>query len=155
MTTISAGLLMFRRTGKYPEIFLVHPGGPFFSKKDEGYWSIPKGMPDINEDLLDAAIREFGEETGIQAEGPYTNLGSVKQKGGKIVHAWAFESKNKTEAVLPSNTFELEWPPRSGIIKNFPEVDLAAYFEISVAMIKINQAQSIFIARLKEHLSLK
>jgi predicted NUDIX family NTP pyrophosphohydrolase len=141
----SAGLLMYRLK-KEVEFFLVHPGGPFFKNKDEGVWTIPKGEPGEDEPLLEAAQREFKEETGIEPEGPFISLGTVKQKGGKIVHAWAFEKEDANW--VKSNHFELEWPPRSGKMVSFPEMDKGAYFGLKEAELKINPAQREFLLKL-------
>src|SRR5215472_15669071 len=111
-TRTSAGLLMFRRTAAGLEVLLAHPGGPFFKKKDEGHWTIPKGEADPGEDLLERARIEFGEELGIKPSGEMIPLGSVRQKGGKIVHAWAVEGDVPKNFQAYSNTFEIEWPPR-------------------------------------------
>jgi predicted NUDIX family NTP pyrophosphohydrolase len=131
------------------QIFLVHPGGPFFSKKDDGYWGIPKGLHEVNEALLDAAIREFREETGINPSGDFLYLGSVKQKSGKIVHAWAFRVEDNKPVKIQSNTFEIEWPPKSGIKQNFPEVDKGEFFPVDIARTKIVEAQKEFIYELE------
>ena len=141
---------MYRRTEQGFEILLGHPGGPFFRKKDAGSWSIPKGLIDADEDPLAAARREFAEETGMPtpAEG-YTSLGEVQQKSGKVVRAWAFEG-DCDPTVIVSNTFELEWPPRSGRIQTFPEIDRADFFTFAEARRKINSAQAAFIDRLDE-----
>ena len=146
----SAGLAMYRRTEQGFEILLGHPGGPFFRKKDASSWSIPKGLIEGDEDPLAAARREFTEETGVPtpAEG-YTSLGEVQQKSGKVVRAWAFEG-DCDPTVIVSNTFELEWPPRSGRIQTFPEIDRAAFFTFSEARLKINSAQAKFIDRLED-----
>ena len=143
----SAGLLMYRRLGEGIELLLVHPGGPFWAKKDEGAWSIPKGIPDNGEDLLAAARREFHEETGFTADGDFAPLGAHKQAGGKIVHAWAFEG-DCDPAKLVSNQFEMEWPPRSGRRARFPEVDRAGWFDPREAMIKILRGQQPILLRL-------
>ena len=149
---ISAGLLMYAIDDGALRVFLVHPGGPFFVKKDNGYWGIPKGLQDNNEDLLDTAIREFREETGIIPSGDFTPLGTVKQKNGKTVHAWAFQVENGKAEIIQSNTFELEWPPNSGKKQNFPEVDKGEFFPVDVAREKIVQAQSQFISELERFL---
>ena len=113
---ISAGLMMFRRRAAGElEVFLAHMGGPYFRNKDEGSWTIPKGEPEPGEGLFETATREFEEETGVAPEPPFTSLGSAKQRGGKLVHAWAFEGDWDASRTLTSNTFEIEWPPRSGI----------------------------------------
>src|SRR5437660_1767325 len=119
---VSAGLLMFRRKGDVLELLLVHPGGPFFARKDEGAWTIPKGEAQPNEDLLTRAQTEFEEELGIEPNGKWISLGSIKQAGGKTVHAWAFEGDLEDSFQPRSNKFELEWPPRSGVRKQFPEI---------------------------------
>ena len=138
---LSAGLLMYRRRGRELEYLLVHPGGPFFVRKEEGAWTIPKGEAGPDEDLLTRAQIEFAEELGFKPKGEWLSLGSVKQKGGKTVHAWAFEGDLPKNFVLASNTFELEWPPRSGKRKEFPEIDRAEFFSNEAARRKINPAQ--------------
>jgi predicted NUDIX family NTP pyrophosphohydrolase len=146
---VSAGLLMFRRSGSDLELFLVHPGGPFWAKKDAGAWSIPKGLVDQNEDKLAAAQREFTEETSLVASGPFIDLGMVRLKSGKLVHAWAFAGDcNPSE--IRSNTFEIEWPPRSKRMKEFPEIDQARFFSVREARQRINQSQVPFIDRLMQ-----
>ena len=145
----SAGLLLFRRSTGGLQLFLVHPGGPFFAKKDAGVWSIPKGMPGEGEDLLECARREFKEETGFDPPGsPFLPLGSVKQKGGKVVHAWAVEGDCDPGQVR-SNTFKVQWPPKSGKWGTFPEVDRAGWFSLKDARAKIMPAQLPFIERLE------
>jgi predicted NUDIX family NTP pyrophosphohydrolase len=130
----AAGLLMCRIENNELEFFLVHPGGPFFRKKDQGVWSIPKGLPNDGEgDLLITARREFNEETGLTAQPPFYELGSVKQKGGKIVHAWAFAGAWDPEQGIQCNTFRLEWPPKSGKFQEFPEMDQAAWMNFEKA----------------------
>lgn len=151
MPQLSAGLLMYRVRDAQLELFLVHPGGPFFAKKDEGAWTIPKGEPDPDEELLAAAQREFTEETGFRAEPPFVVLAPVKQKGGKIVHAWAFAG-DFDPATLVSNTFTIEWPPKSAKMKEYPEVDRADYFDVENAKKKINPAQIPFIEELEAKL---
>jgi predicted NUDIX family NTP pyrophosphohydrolase len=148
MATISAGALMCRMRDGTAEVLLVHPGGPFFAKKDDGAWSIPKGLVDDGEDLLAAARRELAEETGlvVDAEGPFVELGKVQQKGGKVVHAWAFAGDCDPAAIV-SNTFEMEWPPRSGARAAFPEIDRAAFFDRETALRKILEAQRPFVER--------
>jgi predicted NUDIX family NTP pyrophosphohydrolase len=138
---ISAGLLMYRKLGEEWQFFLVHPGGPYFEKKDAGWWMIPKGLPEAGEELLETAIREFGEETGLKPEGPYLPLGSIKQKGGKWVHAWAFEGEWQKEKGIRCNTFKVEWPYKSGRWQEYPEVDKAAWFTYEAACKYINAAQ--------------
>jgi predicted NUDIX family NTP pyrophosphohydrolase len=150
---VSLGLLMYSNDGEGLRVFLVHPGGPFFANRDAGVWSIPKGLPEPGEDPLAAAVREFREETGIEPKGPYHALGTVRQKGGKTVHAWAFEGRWTPADGLPSNTFELEWPPRSGRQSSFPEVDRAELLAPDEARVKINPAQIAFLERLEALLS--
>jgi predicted NUDIX family NTP pyrophosphohydrolase len=147
---LSAGLAMVRRTDRGLEILLGHPGGPYFRKKDGGSWGIPKGLIDGDEDLLAAARREFTEETGVAtpAEG-YTSLGEVRYKNGKVVRAWVFEGDCDPAAVV-SNTFELEFPPRSGRLQPFPEIDRADFFSFEEARRKINPAQVPFIDRIEK-----
>jgi predicted NUDIX family NTP pyrophosphohydrolase len=151
-SSVSAGLLMFRRSRSVLELLLVHPGGPFFRNKDAGAWTIPKGEAHPGEDLLTRAQIEFKEELGIAASGEWIELGAIKQKGGKVVHAWAFEGDLPADFVLRSNEFEIEWPPRSGRRAKFPEVDRAQFFAEPTAREKINAAQLPFIDRLREHL---
>jgi predicted NUDIX family NTP pyrophosphohydrolase len=144
----SAGLLLFRRNGGALDVFLVHPGGPFWKNKDAGSWTIPKGEFASGEPPLDAARRELTEETGLRVEGPFLPLGSVKQAGGKVVHAWAVEADVDAGAIK-SNTFQIEWPPRSGRMAEFPEIDRAAWFSHESAAEKISAAQREFIVRLQ------
>jgi predicted NUDIX family NTP pyrophosphohydrolase len=146
----SAGLLMCRLSDQGLEYFLVHPGGPYFIKKQEGYWTIPKGLPEKNENLLEAAQREFLEETGIKPSLPFHELGSVKQKGGKTIHAWTFIGDWNAEQGLQCNEFEIEWPPRSGSRKKFPEVDKAEWMFFDKASMMINEAQRFFLQKAKE-----
>ena len=144
---------MFRRKGDTVEVLLVHPGGPFFARKDEGAWTIPKGEAAPDEDLLSRAQIEFEEELGIRPHGNWIELGSIKQKGGKTVHAWAFEGDLPASFEVKSNTFEIEWPPRSGRLKQFPEIDRAEFFAEDVARRKINPAQTILLDRLADVLN--
>jgi predicted NUDIX family NTP pyrophosphohydrolase len=146
---ISSGLLMFRIRNAQPEVLLVHPGGPFFRNRDDGIWSVPKGETAGGEDLKERARIEFEEEVGVAA--PLKNwieLGTIIQKGGKTVHAWATKGDLPDDFKLKSNTFELEWPPRSGRIQAFPEVDRAAFFSIEIARRKIKSTQEPFLDRL-------
>jgi len=143
---------MFRRAKGALEVLLVHPGGPYFQNKDEASWTIPKGEVAEGEDLLDRAKIEFEEELGIGPSGSWMELGSVKQKGGKTVHAWAFAGDLEEDFDLASNTFEMEWPPRSGKMQQFPEVDRAGFFPVEEARRKINGAQIVFLDRLIEKL---
>jgi predicted NUDIX family NTP pyrophosphohydrolase len=133
---ISAGLLAFRRGGVTLKVLLAHPGGPFWAKKDDGAWTIPKGLVEPGDDLLAAARREFTEETGLTAEGEMFALTPVNQKSGKVVHAFAFEADFELSA-FASNTFEIEWPPKSGRKQRFPEIDRVAYFALPAAREKI------------------
>jgi predicted NUDIX family NTP pyrophosphohydrolase len=149
MPKLSAGILLFRRRPSRVEVMLVHPGGPFWAKKDEGAWSIPKGIVDEGEDLLAAAKREFLEETGMAIEGEFLDLGAHKQPSAKTIAAWACEG-DFDPALLKSNTFSLEWPPRSGRMAEFPEVDRAAWYSIDEALMKINKGQKPIIAALAE-----
>ena len=132
---ISAGILAFRRKPA-PEVLLAHPGGPFWAKKDDGVWTIPKGLVEPGEDLVAAARREFNEETNLTAEGELSALTPVNQKSGKLVHAFAIEADFELGA-FSSNTFEIEWPPKSGKRQNFPEIDRIAYFALSAAKTRI------------------
>ncbi len=151
---VSAGLLMFRWKSGWLEVLLVHPGGPFFVNKDESAWTIPKGEAALGEDLLTRAQIEFEEELGIRPHGNWIPLGSIKQKGGKVVHAWAFEGDLDDAFKPKSNSFEIEWPPRSGNMKQFPEVDRAEFFAGETARRKINPAQVILLDRLRAALPL-
>jgi predicted NUDIX family NTP pyrophosphohydrolase len=145
---ISGGLLLFRRRNRGLEFLLAHPGGPFFAKKDLGCWTIPKGEAAPGEDLLTRAQIEFAEEVGCAPpDGSYLPLGSIQQKGGKIVHAWAVEGDLPDDHVHCSNTFQLEWPPRSGKLQEFPEVDRAEFFSDDLARLKIKPAQVDLLTR--------
>ena len=139
---------MYRLQDGQLQVLLAHPGGPFYKKKDLGFWTIPKGEIAPDEDGLDAARREFTEETGITPRGEFIPLGTVRQKGGKTVHAWAFAGDWDETKAVTSNTFELEWPPRSGLKQTFPEIDRALFFFVPEALEKINEAQREFIKRL-------
>ncbi len=145
---------MFRRAAGGLELLLVHPGGPFFARKDGGAWTIPKGEASPGEDLLTRARIEFAEELGVEPEGDFASLGAIKQKGGKTVYAWAFAGDLRSDFVLRSNTFELEWPPHSGKKETFPEIDRAEFFPENEARRKINPAQVELLDRLKEQLGL-
>lgn len=140
----SAGLLMYRRFEGHLEVLLVHPGGPFWMKKDRGAWTIPKGECAAGEELRAAATREFQEETGLVASGPFRALTPLKQPGGKIVHAWAFEG-NCDAGAITSNSFPMEWPRGSGRMQEFPEVDRAGWFRIEDARQKILSGQAGFL----------
>ncbi len=147
MAKLSAGLLMFRRCGADLQVFLVHPGGPFWKKKDHGAWSIPKGEYEKGEDPLDAANREFEEETGIKPEGEFIALDQMKQPSGKVITAWAFEGDCSPKA-LRSNTFSMEWPPKSGRKQEFPEGDRADWFTLDDARKRIVKGQIGFLDQL-------
>lgn len=147
MAARSAGLLMYRLREDALEVLLVHSGGPFWMNKDLGAWTLPKGEIAPNETPLDAACREFQEETGRVADGPFISLGKIKQRGGKTVEAWAFEGDCDAQSIR-SNSFQMEWPPRSGQQREFPEIDRAGWFATEIAKVKINQAQVALIDEL-------
>lgn len=149
MAKISAGLLLFRRRGEIMEVFLVHPGGPLWAKKDAGAWSIPKGLIDPGEEPLSAARREFEEETGFQVSGEFIPLAPAKVTGGKTILAWSVEGDCDPDA-MRSNTFEMEWPPRSGKRQKFPEVDRGEWFSLAAAKEKINKGQVPLIKELEQ-----
>lgn len=153
MAKQSAGLLMYRRREGILEVFLVHPGGPFWAKKDLGAWTIPKGEFAPAEDPLAAARREFQEETGLPAEGQFRPLTPIRQPSGKVVYAWAFEGDCDLAQVV-SNTFSMEWPPRSGRHQSFPEVDRAGWFSIEAAKDKITKGQQPLLEELQRTLNL-
>jgi predicted NUDIX family NTP pyrophosphohydrolase len=146
-SNVSAGLLLFRRTRGGLEVFLAHPGGPFWEDRDLGAWTIPKGLVEEGEDPMTTAVREFEEETGIRPEGPFLPLGSVRQKAGKRVHAWACEGEADPRRVR-SNKMRAEWPRGSGRWLTFPEVDRCEWFQAGRARGKINAAQAELIDRL-------
>jgi predicted NUDIX family NTP pyrophosphohydrolase len=143
----SAGLVLYRVRGGTTEVLLGHPGGPFWANKDDAAWSIPKGEVEAEEDLLAAARRETLEETGLAPGGPFTSLGKITQKSGKVVHAWA-AAHDVDPTAHASNLVEVEWPPRSGKTVRFPEVDRVAYFTLEAARVKVNPAQTEFLDRL-------
>ena len=156
---VSAGLLMYRKRGKNLEVFLAHPGGPFFKNKDDGHWTIPKGEIESEEESLSAAIREFREEIGIDIDpsAKFIDLGSIRQSGGKVVHGWAFEGdcpagEDPSQRTLQSNTFQIEWPPRSGKFHTFPDIDRAEFFPLDLARKKIKSTQLPFLDRLESSL---
>jgi predicted NUDIX family NTP pyrophosphohydrolase len=151
MPKISAGLLMYRDTDHDLEVLLVHPGGPYWQRKDNGVWTIPRGEVENGEDYLTAAIREFQEETGWQPQGPYLPLGEVRLRSGKAIHAWAF-CGSFDPASLRSNLFEIEWPPKSGRRQQFPEIDRAGFFTMVEARKKIRIPELPFLDRLAEQL---
>jgi predicted NUDIX family NTP pyrophosphohydrolase len=150
-SNISAGLLAFRRVPTL-EVLLAHPGGPFWAKKDHGVWTIPKGLAEPGADLFATAQREFAEETDFSAEGEFIALAPVKQRSGKLVHAWAFEADFDL-ASFASNNFEIEWPPKSGRRQSFPEIDRVAYFTLPAAMSKILAYQRPFLRELEQRLA--
>ncbi len=147
MTKQSAGLLMYRRRDETLQVLLVHPGGPFWDKKDIGSWSMPKGEFSQDEDALKAARREFEEETGFLPTGNFIRLGAIKQPSGKLVHAWAFEGDLDAKKIK-SNTFSMEWPPQSRTQQEFPEVDRGEWFTIETAREKILKGQVEFLDEL-------
>ncbi|WOH53211.1 NUDIX domain-containing protein [Bradyrhizobium sp. sBnM-33] len=144
--------MLFHQKDKDVQVLLGHPGGPFWSRKDQGAWTIPKGLIGPSESPLSAAVREFAEETGYRPGGEAIPLGSAKQPSGKVVHMWAIE-EDWDPADLQSNTFEMEWPPRSGRRQSFPEIDRASWFGIAEARLKILKGQAAFLDRLLETLS--
>jgi predicted NUDIX family NTP pyrophosphohydrolase len=149
---ISAGLLAFRRGQSGIEVLLAHPGGPFWAKKDDGAWTIPKGLVEPGDDLLATARREFTEETSLAADGEVFALDPVNQRSGKTVQAYAFEA-DFDQATLASNTFEMEWPPKSRRRQHFPEIDRIAYFMLPVAMTKIIAYQQPLLRELEQRLA--
>ena len=154
MASQSAGILFYRYINTVPEVLLVHPGGPFWSKKDKGAWSVPKGEIQENETPLAAARREIAEETGITITGTLTALKPVKQKGGKKVFVWACFQDTDVEKIK-SNTFDIEWPPRSGRMQSFPEIDKAAWFDIPAAREKVLESQQPLLLELQQLLNNK
>lgn len=146
MPKLSAGILVFRKSPAGIEVFLVHPGGPFWKNKDAGAWSLPKGEYDEGADPLEAAKREFFEETGIEARGELTSLGRLRQSGGKVISAWALE--RDTMPPIRSNTFSMEWPPKSRRMQDFPEVDRGEWFSLDEARRKIVKGQMAFLDHL-------
>ena len=148
----SAGLLMYRRRSGAVQVFLVHPGGPFWARKDYGSWSIPKGEYSPDENPLEAAKREFEEETGFTAQGNFKELAEIRQKGGKYVKAWALEGDCDPTAIK-SNIFTMEWPPRSGKEQEFPEIDRAGWFMLREAREKMLESQIPLLKQLEEMLS--
>lgn len=147
MAKESAGILVFRRKPNF-QVLLGHPGGPYWKNKEEGAWSIPKGEIEAQEDPIETAKREFEEEIGFLPDGDYIELGSIKQKGGKVVHAWGVEYQIPDDFIFTPDYFEMEWPPNSGKTEQFPEIDRIEYFPPFEANKKINPAQREFISRL-------
>jgi len=151
MSKQSAGILLYRIRDNRTQVFLVHPGGPFFRNKDDGSWSIPKGEFEAGEETLAAAKREFEEETGQKIDGDFKSLESVTLKSGKKIFCWAIEGDIDHETIV-SNLFEMEWPPKSGKRQSFPEIDRAAWFDLKTAKIKLNGAQGALIDSLVKRL---
>lgn len=148
----SAGILLYRFDKDEPQVLVAHPGGPFFTKKDDGFWSIPKGLYSDDEEPFAAAKREFQEEIGMPApDGKYIDIGEIKRKDGKTIRVWAAEGDVDEDKVL-SNSFEMEWPPKSGKIEEFPEIDRAQWFSLNDAATKLHPSQIVFLQRLAEHL---
>ncbi len=147
----SAGLLLYRVQAGSLEVLLAHPGGPYFTHKDNGHWTIPKGEIEEGEAYLETAIREFKEEVGIAVDpgSPFCDLGSIRQRGGKIVHAWAVEGDYDHSQPIPTSTFEMEWPPHSGKRQQFPEVDQLEFFTLDLARVKLKDTQQPFLQRLE------
>jgi predicted NUDIX family NTP pyrophosphohydrolase len=145
---VSAGLLMYRTRGGETEVFIARPGGPWFPNREQDVWTIPKGELEVGEDLLAAAIREFEEEVGIKPSGPYTELGSIRQKGGKTVHAWAFQGDWDETQPLRSNRVQVEWPPGSGRWAEWPEIERAGFFGIPEARERLKSTQHPLLDRL-------
>ncbi|PZX93253.1 NUDIX hydrolase [Flavobacterium aquariorum] len=143
----SAGILLYKKVSNQLFVLLVHPGGPFWKNKDRGHWSIPKGEFNDEEDAFDAAIREFEEETGMRLEGSFIELSPIKLKSGQIVYAWALEKDIDTNSIS-TNTFEMKWPPKSGILQIFPETDKGQWFAVDEALEKINKEMGDFILQL-------
>lgn len=153
-TKLSAGVLLFRCASQSVEVLLVHPGGPYWAKKDDGAWSIPKGEYQPEDDAFDAARRELEEETGFRAEGDFIALDALKQPSGKVVTAWAIEA-DWDPSQLRSNVFSMEWPPRSGKQQEFPEVDRAEWFSLGAAQRKLLKGQAPFVERLAQALDVQ
>lgn len=149
MAKTSAGLILYRMQSGQLEVLLVHPGGPFWSKKDEGAWFVPKGELNVGEEPLAGAKREFEEETGLKPEGEFLALGNVKQKSGKTIVAWAFEGDCDPSSIK-SNTFTIEWPPKSGCQQEFPEIDRAGFFTVPQAKAKMHPVEYPLVLRLHE-----
>jgi predicted NUDIX family NTP pyrophosphohydrolase len=150
---VSAGLLMYRVSGGHLEVFLARPGGPWFPHRQQDIWTIPKGEVESGEELLGAAVREFHEEVGLDAHGPFVSLGSIRQRGGKTVHAWAFEGNWDSGSPLQTSMVEVEWPAGSGRWSTWPEIDEVAFFSLKDARSHMKLAQQPFLDRLQQHLS--
>ncbi|PTS99332.1 NUDIX hydrolase [Pedobacter sp. HMWF019] len=147
MGKISAGILLYKKKLDQLQVLLVHPGGPFFKNKDAGWWTIPKGESENDEELLKTALREFQEETGYVPSGNFRPLNPIIQKGGKTVYGWAIAGELEVANIV-CNTFDLEWPPKSGKIQQFPEIDQARWFDLAEARLKINERQIAFLDEL-------
>ena len=145
---VSAGLLMYRQLDGELQVFIARPGGPWFPNKEHDVWTIPKGEVEPGEQLLEAAVREFQEEVGIEPSGPFIELGSIRQKGGKTVHAWAFSGDWEDGCPIQSNTVDIEWPPGSGKWDSWPEIDRAGFFSVVAARVKLKQSQHPLLDRL-------
>jgi len=155
MPKVSAGLLMYRIQPDGLEVFLAHPGGPFFKNRDQGHWTIPKGLIEVGEDPLAAAQREFEEETGLMPQPPFWALPQVRYRSsGKYLHAWAFAGEWDPAQGLKSNTFDMEWPPRSGQVQRFPELDRAAWYGLAEAQQKIHPAQWPLVEALRDRVQI-
>lgn len=152
MVVKSAGILVYRFKDGELQVMLVHPGGPFWKRKDKGAWSIPKGICEKNEASIEAAKREFKEETGFDVDGEFVDLGEIKQPSGKVVHIWAIKGDVDTTKIK-SNTFKMEWPKGSGKIREYPEIDKGGWFSVNVAREKIVKGQKGFLDRLLKRLS--
>lgn len=148
-TRMSAGILLFRRRAAVLEVFLAHPGGPFWARRDDGVWTVPKGLVDPGEEPLSAARREFEEETGFPIDGEFLSLGAIRMKSGKSVAVWAVAG-DVDAAAIRSNTVAIEWPPRSGRVREYPEVDRCAWFDVPSARRKLHPAQQPLLDRLLE-----
>lgn len=150
---VSAGLLMYRISGSHIEVFLARPGGPWFPNRQQDIWTLPKGEVESGEELLGAAVREFHEEVGLDAHGPFVSLGAVRQRGGKTVHAWAFAGDWDSDSPLQTSMVEVEWPAGSGRWSIWPEIDEVAFFTLKEARSRMKLAQQPFLDRLQHHLS--
>ena len=155
MTKSRGGILLYRLNNSQLEVLIAHPGGPFYAKKDLGVWDIPKGTIEDGEELFDGALREFEEEIGFVPRGEFMELGNIKNSSGALVHIWALEGDLTPDFILKSNTFEMEWPPKSGKILNIPEMDKAEFLNMPLARAKVWPYLNIFFDRLEEKLGLE